>query len=70
MKYKVYFASNARRVTEADHYAVDDKLLVFTRDGQPVLTCTLANVNCWFVDDDEPQHLPLAAQCGCASVSA
>jgi hypothetical protein len=48
MKYKIYFASNARRVIEADHYAVDDNTLVFIKDEQPVLTCPLANVNCWF----------------------
>jgi hypothetical protein len=62
MKYKIYFASNARRVIEADHYAVDDNTLVFIKTQQPVLTCTLANVNCWFPDDDDA--VPLAAQVG------
>jgi hypothetical protein len=65
MKYKVYFASNARRVVEADHYVYDDKLLVFMRDGTPVLTAILANVTCFYpADETNAPSVPLMAQCG------
>jgi len=65
MRFKVYFTSNARRVVEAGHYVNDDKLLVFMKDGKPVLTAILSNVTCFYVDDDETaQPLPLGAQVG------
>jgi hypothetical protein len=44
MKFKVAFVSGAWRTIEADCYTLDERLLVFVRDGNPVLTTILSNV--------------------------
>ena len=47
MKFKIAFTHGAWRTVEADLFATDDNLLVFSKDGRPVLTCVLANVLFW-----------------------
>jgi hypothetical protein len=65
MRYKVYFSSNARKVVECDIYVSDDKWIVFLKDGQPVLSCVVANVNCVGpYDEDDLVPVPLNAQVG------
>ena len=44
MNFKVGFLHGAWRTVEADLYTLDDNLLVFSKDGQPILTCVLGNV--------------------------
>jgi hypothetical protein len=64
MTYKVFFTSDARRQVEADQYAVDNHLLVFLKDNEPVLSCVMSNVSCWHPAEETGAGLPLAAQVG------
>ena len=47
----------------ADHYAIDEHLIVFVKDGNPVLSAPLVNVCFWHVVE-EAEALPLKAQVG------
>jgi len=60
MKFKVVFTHNVYRTVEADHYVIDDRLIVFMRDCEPVLTCVAANV--LFFERVSELVLPLKAQ--------
>jgi hypothetical protein len=64
MRYKVYFASNARRLVEADSYSVDERTITFKKGDEIVLVAVLQNITCFHVDNDETQPVPLVAQCG------
>jgi hypothetical protein len=44
MNFKVAFVSGAWTIIQADCYTLDERLLVFVKDGHPVLTAILANV--------------------------
>lgn len=43
MTFKVAFTHGAFRTVQADFAAVDEKLIVFTRDGETVLTAIIDN---------------------------
>ena len=43
-QFKVSFANGEWRTLEAEQYTIDDALIVFIRNGEPVLTCVLFNV--------------------------
>jgi hypothetical protein len=62
MKYKICFLSGAYRTVEADCFTMDEHLIVFVKDGSPILTCVASNVCYWH--PEESLALPLAAQVG------
>ena len=45
MTYKIAFNSGPWRSVEADCHTVDERFLVVIKDGKPVLTAVLENVN-------------------------
>lgn len=52
VKYKTAFSTQGLwKSDEAGGYAIDERLLLFLRDGQPVLSCPLANVAYWHVEE-------------------
>jgi hypothetical protein len=45
MLIKIAFLSGAYRIVETDCYTTDERFLVLVKDGQPILTVALSNVN-------------------------
>jgi hypothetical protein len=43
--YKIAFTSGPWRSIEADGHVLDERLLVLMKDGRPILTAVLDNVN-------------------------
>ena len=44
MKFKIAFLSGSYRTVEADCFTIDEHLIVFVKDGTPVLSAPLVNV--------------------------
>jgi hypothetical protein len=44
VNFKVAFTHGVWKTVDADLFADNGEVVVFTKDGQPVLTCVLANV--------------------------
>jgi hypothetical protein len=52
MTYKIAFNSGPWRTVEADCHTVDERFLVLIKEGQPVLTAVLANVDFFDLSDE------------------
>jgi hypothetical protein len=44
MSFKVSFTDGSWRIIDADVYSLDERLVVFLKDSEPILTAVVANV--------------------------
>jgi hypothetical protein len=43
MNYKIFFTDGSWRIVDADVYSLDERLVVFLKDSEPILTAVVAN---------------------------